>query len=50
MLLALTNVIFFILYIILYIIFVKASNIQYNQSGILNYTLVLIAAYYTHCS
>ena len=31
-------------------IFVKASNIQYNQSRILNYTLVLIAAYFTHCS
>ena len=26
------------------------SNIQYNQSRILNYTLVLIAAYFTHCS
>jgi len=31
-------------------IFVKASNIQYDQSRILNYTLVLIAAYFTHCS
>ena len=30
--------------------FVKASNIQYNQSRILKYTLVLIAAYFTHCS
>jgi len=34
----------------LYIIFVKASNIQYVQYRILNYTLVLIAAYFTHCS
>ena len=31
-------------------LFVKASNIQYNQSRILNYTLVLIATYFTHCS
>jgi len=31
-------------------IFVKVSNIQYDQSRILNYTLVLIAAYFTHCS
>ena len=31
-------------------IFVKASNIQYDQSRILNYTIVLIAAYFTHCS
>ena len=31
-------------------IFVKARNIQYDQSRILNYTLVLIAAYFTHCS
>jgi len=30
-------------------IFVKASNIQRNQSRILNYTLVLIAAHFTHC-
>jgi len=29
---------------------VKASNIQYDQSRILNYTLVLIAAYFTHYS
>ena len=36
--------------IILRIIFVNASNIQYNQSRILNYILVLIAAYFTHCS
>jgi len=28
-------------------IFVKASNIQYDQSRILNYTLVLLAAYFT---
>ena len=34
----------------IYILFVKASNIQYDQSRILNYTLVLIAAYFTHCS
>jgi len=33
-----------------YIIFVKASNIQYDQSRIVNYILVLIAAYFTHCS
>jgi len=32
------------------IISVKASNIQYNQSRILNFTLVLIARYFTHCS
>ena len=32
------------------IIFVKASNIQYDQSRILNYILVLITAYFTHCS
>jgi len=31
-------------------IFVKASNIQYDQSRILNYTLLLITAYFTHCS
>jgi len=31
-------------------LFVKASNIEYNQSRILNYTLVLIATYFTHCS
>jgi len=31
-------------------IFLKASNIQYDQSRILNYTLVLTAAYFTHCS
>ena len=31
-------------------IFVKAINIQYDQSRILNYTLVLIATYFTHCS
>jgi len=34
----------------LYIIFVKAGNIQYHQSRILNCTLVLIAAYFTHCN
>jgi len=27
-----------------------ASNIQYEQSRILNYILVLVAAYFTHCS
>ena len=27
-----------------------ASNIQYNQPRILNYILVLIRAYFTHCS
>jgi len=26
------------------------SNIQYNQSRILNYILVLVATYFTHCS
>ena len=31
-------------------IFVKASNIQYDQSRILNYTLILKAAYFTRCS
>jgi len=31
-------------------IFVKASNIQYDQIRILNYALVLTAAYFTHCS
>jgi len=31
-------------------IFVNASDIQYDQSRILNYTLVLIAAYFIHCS
>jgi len=36
--------------IILHIIFVKSSNIQYNQSRILNYILVLIAAYFILCS
>jgi hypothetical protein len=33
-----------------YIIFIKASNVQYNQSRILNYMLVLIAAYFIQCS
>ena len=28
----------------------QANNIQYEQYRILNYTLVLIAAYFTHCS
>jgi len=36
--------------VILHILFVTASNILYNQSRILNYTLVLIVAYFTHCS
>ena len=40
MLLALTDMIYKI----------KASSIQYNQSRILNYTLVLISAYFLHCS
>jgi len=39
-----------ILFIILYIIFVKASNIQYNESRILNYMLELAATYFIHCS
>jgi hypothetical protein len=31
-------------------IMANASNVQYNQSRILNYISVLIAAYFTHCS
>jgi len=27
-----------------------ASNIQYNQPRVLNYLLVLLAAYFIHCS
>ena len=34
----------------MYILSVKASNIQYNQSRILNYTRILVAAYFIHCS
>ena len=31
-------------------LFVKASDIQYNQSRILNCPLVLVVVYFTHCS
>jgi len=37
-----------LLALILYTLFVKASNIQYNQTRILNYILVLIASYFIH--